>query len=176
MISATLALMLQGVPAGVSQGGAPPPPQSTCDKPVYMVVEGRTIDRARMGQYAAAIAKSEIYQKLGGYYVTVPRPIEVFEGEVEPDYVNLTVRFPCIQNARAFWNSEVYQNTIRPIRLNPSAGDYRVTIYAEAPMRADMVGRVGDARFTHDFSRHNIPQSDPLVVGPNAPAAKGESE
>lgn len=151
---------------------APPPPQSTCDAPVYMVVEGVTLDRARMGQYAAAIAKSEIYQKLGGYYVTVPRPLEVFEGELPPDYVNLTVRFPCLANARAFWNSKVYQETIRPIRLNPSAGDYRVTIYAEAPLREDMVGRVGDARFTADFSNPAIPQVDPPVVGPRVVGEK----
>ena len=158
---------------GVAAGEAPPPPQSTCDAPVYMVVEGRTLDRARMGEYAKAIAESEIYQKLGGYYVTMPRPVEVFEGDVPPDYVNLTVRFPCIENARAFWNSEVYQKTILPIRQNPSAGDYTVTIYAEAPLREDMVGRVGDGRFVTDFSNPNIPQVSPPVVGPDA---KGESE
>lgn len=166
-MSALLAMMLQG--AGVGIGEAPPPPSSTCDSPVYMVIEGRTLDRARMGQYAAAIARSEIYQELGGYYVNVPRPIEVFEGDVEPDYVNLTVRFPCIENARAFWNSRVYQEEIIAIRQEPtSAGDYTVTIYAEAPLREDMVGRVGDARFTHDFSDREIPQVDPPVVGPAA--------
>ncbi len=164
MIFAASTLLLQGV----APGGAPPPPTSTCDAPVYMVVEGRTLDRARMGQYAKAIADSELYQKLGGYYVTLPRPIEVFEGEVPADYVNLTVRFPCIENARAFWNSRVYQEEIRPIRLNPSAGDYRVTVYAEAPLREDMAGRVGDARFLTDFSEPEIPQVSPPVVGPHA--------
>ena len=155
--------------AGVGPGQAPPPPVSTCDTPVLMVIEGRTLDRARMGQYAAAIAKSEIYQKLGGYYVNVPRPIEVFEGDVEPDYVNLTVRFPCIENARAFWNSRVYQEEIIDIRREPtSAGDYTVTIYAEAPLREDMVGKVGEARFIYDFSKHDVPQVAEPVVGPKA--------
>lgn len=160
--------------AGVGPGGAPPPPASTCDTPVLMVIEGRTLDRARMGQYAAAIAKSEIYQKLGGYYVNVPRPIEVFEGDVEPDYVNLTVRFPCIENARAFWNSRVYQDDIIDIRRKPTlAGDYTVTIYAEAPLREDMVGKVGEARFTYDFSNPDVPQLDEPVVGPDA---QGENQ
>lgn len=160
--------------AGVGPGVAPPPPASTCDTPVLMVIEGRTLDRARMGQYAAAIAKSEIYQKLGGYYVNVPRPIEVFEGDVEPDYVNLTVRFPCIENARAFWNSRVYQDEIIDIRRKPtSAGDYTVTIYAEAPLREDMVGKVGEARFTYDFSNPDVPQLDQPVVGPDA---QGENQ
>ncbi len=164
MIFAALPLLLQGV----APGAAPPPPASTCDAPVYMVVEGRTLDRARMGQYAKAIADSELYQKLGGYYVTMPRPIEVFEGELAPDYVNLTVRFPCIENARIFWNSRVYQDHIRPMRLNPSAGDYRVTIYAEAPLREDMAGRVGDARYLADFSEPQIAQVSPRVVGRDA--------
>ncbi|MEM7779418.1 MAG: DUF1330 domain-containing protein [Pseudomonadota bacterium] len=165
MTFAAILLALQGV--GV--GDAPPPPASTCDSPVYMVIEGRTLDRARMGQYAAAIAASEIYQKLGGYYVNVPRPLEVYEGDVEADYVNLTVRFPCIENARAFWNSKVYQEEIIGIRQEPtSAGDYTVTIYAEAPLREDLVGKVGDARFTHDFSDPDVPQLEVPVVGPNA--------
>ncbi len=169
MISPSLAmLLLQGVPAGA----APPPPSSTCDAPVYMVVEGRTLDRGRMMAYGRKIAESEIYQKLGGYYVTIPRPIEVFEGEVPPDYVNLTVRFPCIANARAFWNSRVYQEEILPLRQNPAAGDYTVTIYAEAPLREDMVERVGDNRFTADFADPEVPQVDEPVVGP---AAQGDS-
>ena len=165
MIAFALPLMVQALP---QLEAAPPPPQSTCDAPVYMVVEGRTLDRERMLAYGRAIAESGIYQKLGGYYVTVPQPLEVFEGELPPSYVNLTVRFPCIENALAFWNSRVYQEDILPIRQNPSAGDDTVSIYAEMPLRADMVGRVGDNRFTDDFGDPAIPQVDPPVVGPQA--------
>lgn len=174
ILISTLILALRGVAAGE----APPPPASTCDASVYMVVEGLTLDRERMGEYAAAIAQSEIYQKLGGYYVTSPRPVEVFEGDIAPNYVNLTVRFPCIENARAFWNSRVYQEEIIGIRTRePPAGDYTVTIYNELPLREDMVGKVGDARFTHDFSDHKVPQLETPVVGPDAPKApEGESE
>ncbi len=171
MIASILVATLAQASAGVGAGDAPPPPASTCDTPVLMVIEGRTLDRARMGQYAAAIAKSEIYQKLGGYYVNVPRPLEVFEGDVPPDYVNLTVRFPCVENARAFWNSRVYQDEIIDIRRKPtSAGDYTVTLYAEAPLREDMIGKVGEARFTHDFSHPDVPQVYQPVVGPLAKA------
>lgn len=175
MIAAAFLLILQSAPveAGVDAGAAPPPPASTCDAPVYMVVEGRTRDRTRMIAYGRAIAESRLYEQLGGYYVTVPRPLEVFEGEVAPDYVNLTVRFPCIENARAFWNSRAYREDILPIRQDPPAGDYTVTIYAEAPLREDMVGRVGDNRFTADFSGAEIEQVDEPVVGPEA---RGDSE
>lgn len=136
-----------------------PPPQSTCDAPVYMVVEGRTRDRERMMRYGEAIAASRLYQELGGYYVTLPRPVEVFEGEVPPDYVNLTVRFPCIENARAFWNSRIYREDILPLRTLPeSAGDYTVAVFAEAPLREDMIGRVGDNRYLAEFPADGIAQ------------------
>ncbi len=106
-MSLALALLLQAAPEPAAAQPAPAP--ASCDKPVYMVVEGRTVDRARMLAYGKAIAESEIYQRLGGYYITLPQPVAVFEGAVPPDYVNLTVRFPCLANARAFWNSRVYQ-------------------------------------------------------------------
>ena len=154
-VSLALALLLQTAPE------APAPQPEPCDKPVYMVVEGRTIDRARMMAYGKAIAESEIYQRLGGYYITLPQPVAVFEGAVPPDYVNLTVRFPCLANARAFWNSRVYQETILPLRQNPPAGDYTVTVYAEAPLRADMAGRVEAGRFLADFSQAREPQVEP---------------
>jgi uncharacterized protein (DUF1330 family) len=151
-MSLMLALLLQAAPE--PQAAAPAP----CDKPVYMVVAGRTLDRARMLAYGKALAESEIYQRLGGYYITLPQPIDVFEGEVPKDYANLTVRFPCLANARAFWNSRVYQETILPLRQNPSAGDYTVTVYAEMPLRPDMVGRVEGARYLADFSGQDEPQ------------------
>jgi len=169
MINGKFAFILAQAATVAGTGDAPPAREIACNKPVYMVIEGRTLDRARMGQYAAAIARSELYQQLGGYYVTVPRPLEVFEGELPPDYVNLTVRFPCIENARAFWNSRAYQEEIIDIRRVPSsAGDYTVSIYAEMPLRDDMVGRVSDGRFSHDFSGHDVPQVDKPVVGPDA--------
>lgn len=144
----------------MAQAGAVPvePQPEACERPVYMVVEGRTLDRDRMLAYGKAIAESEIYQRLGGYYITVPRPIAVFEGEVPPDYVNLTVRFPCLANAQAFWNSRVYQETILPLRQNPPAGDYTVTVYAELPLRPDMAGRVEAGRYLSDFPSANEPQ------------------
>lgn len=153
-MSLALALMLQAAP----EAPAPAPAPEACDRPVYMVVEGRTLDRARMLAYGKAIAESEIYQRLGGYYITLPQPVAVFEGEVPPDYVNLTVRFPCLANARAFWNSRIYQETILPLRQNPPAGDYTVTVYAEMPLRPDMVGRVEAGRYLADFSGQNEPQ------------------
>jgi uncharacterized protein (DUF1330 family) len=120
-------------------------PAPVCDaKPVLMIVSGPTHDPARMRAYAEAIGRSGLYQRLGGYYLNAPRPIDTFEGTQPAGFTTLVVRFPCLANARAFWNSKEYQEAIRPLRLNPSAGDYLVTVYPEVPVRADMVGKVGD--------------------------------
>lgn len=131
-----------------------------CDKPVYMVVAGPTHDRTRMQAYAKAIFDSGLYQKLGGYYVNAPVPLAVFEGEPPKGHATLVVRFPCLANARAFWFSKDYQETIKPLRLNPSAGDYMVTVYAEIPLRGDMTGKVGSADYLAHFDRSVVAQVD----------------
>ena len=63
--------------------------------------------------------------------------------------------------ARASWNSEAYQETILPIRQNPTlASDYTVTIYAEAPLREDML-EIGAAPFDiEDFSDQGVEQTE----------------
>lgn len=137
-------------------------PLPACDnKPVLMVVAGPTQDRARMMAYAKAIADSGLYQQLGGYYINAPRPLATFEGEPPAGYTTLIVRFPCLANARAFWMSREYQQRIKPLRLNPSAGDYVVTVYPEAPVRADMAEKVGDNAYRQGFSADGIEQVAP---------------
>ena len=112
MITATLLLLAQAVdPAStpvrpLAAPRAAAPSASTCDAPVIMVVAGPTRDRARMLAYGQAIADSKLYQQLGGYYLNAPRAVDRFEGEPPPGYTTLMVRFPCLENARAFWHSE----------------------------------------------------------------------
>lgn len=115
-----------------------------------MVVAGKTLDRARMGQYAKAIADAGLYPKANGYYLNVPRPIEVFEGNVADNHATLMVRFPSLEAARTFWNSDEYQNEIKPLRLNPPAGDYTVTVYKEAELPLYMKDKVGSHGYICD--------------------------
>jgi uncharacterized protein (DUF1330 family) len=120
----------------------------TCDnRPVVMVVEGTIRDAKRLSAYAAAIRASGLYQKLGGYYLVNPRPIAVFEGNAPPERSVIAVRFPCLAHARAFWNSRQYQETIVPLRSNPSAGDFIVTVHLELPAPEYMAGRVASDAF-----------------------------
>jgi hypothetical protein len=146
MMLGTLALMAAAAPA------------EACNAPVIMIVSGPTHDRARMLVYGKAIADSGLYQKLGGYYVNLAFPRAIFEGHAPQSYVNLMVRFPCMANAKAFWFSKEYQQRIKPLRLNPSAGDYIVTVYPEAPLRADMVGKVGDNAYRVSFGTGDVEQ------------------
>lgn len=145
----------------LAAGAAAPAPEICDNKPVLMVVSGPTIDRARMIAYAKAIADSGLYQQLGGYYLNGPAPLDVLEGAPPKGYTNLIVRFPCLTNARAFWHSKVYQETIKPLRLNPSAGDYVVAVFPEAAVRADIAGKVGDNAYKVPFSADGIEQVKP---------------
>ena len=167
MIGLTLLLLAQSVEPATTASKpltaprAAAPSSDTCDAPVLMVVAGPTLDRARMLAYGKAIADSGLYRQLGGYYVNLPQPLASFEGTPPAGYTTLIVRFPCLANAQAFWNSKVYQQAIRPLRLNPSAGDYTVTVYPEAPLRADMIGKVGDNSYSASFNAAAVEQVVP---------------
>ena len=141
--------------------GAAPPPMAApaaplapadpvvCDnRPVVMLVEGTIRDSARLAAYADAIRASGLYQQLGGYYLVNPRPVAVFEGEVSPQRSMLAVRFPCLAHARAFWNSKTYRDKVVPLRSNPSAGDFIVTVHLELPVPDYMKGRVSSAAYS----------------------------
>ena len=129
---------------------APPDPVKCDNRPVIMVVEGTIRDAARLATYAEAIRASGLYPRLGGYYIMNPRPVAVFEGEAPPQRSVLAVRFPCLALARAFWNSKTYREKIIPLRSNPSAGDFTVTVHLELPLPPYMQGRVTPSTFAAD--------------------------
>ena len=129
----------------------PPPDPVKCDnRPVVMLIEGTIRDSARLAAYADAIRSSGLYQRLGGYYLINPRPVAVFEGEAPPQRSMLAVRFPCFAHARAFWNSKAYREKIIPLRSDPSAGDFTVTVHLELPIPPYMKGRVTTPTFSAD--------------------------
>lgn len=123
-----------------------------CDnEPVVMVVNGVTFDRPQMQAYGKAIADNGIYKVLRGYYLNMPLPIAVFEGDVPKNYTTLIVRFPCFAHAKAFWYSDVYQNTIKPMRTETNAGSYSVTVYKEIDIPDYMKGKVAEAPYLETF-------------------------
>ncbi len=105
---------------------------TVCDgKPVIMLISGIVHDRARILAYGDAIKASGLYEKLGGYYLASPRSLATFEGTPPANQSVLMVRFPCYAHARAFWFSQKYQKDLIPLRQNPNAGDFTVTVYPE---------------------------------------------
>ena len=123
-----------------------------CDskKPVIMLVAGRTLDAERMREYAIALGNSDLYAGAHGYYLNIPRPLRILEGEPDVNDVALMVRFPSECSAVNFWYDDLYQSEIKPLRLNPSAGDYVVTLYNEADLPPYMAGQVGDNAYASD--------------------------
>ena len=120
-----------------------------CDntKPVIMLVAGRTLDAGRMRDYAIALQQSDLYPNARGYYLNNPRPVRILEGDPDANDVALMVRFPSECSAVNFWYADFYQSEIKPLRLNPSAGDYVVTLYDEASLPPYMAGKVGDGSY-----------------------------
>ena len=125
---------------------------TTCDseKPVIMLIAGRTLDAQRMRDYAIALGSSDLYPNARGYYLNIPRPVRVLEGTPDDDDVALMVRFPSECSAVNFWYDDFYQTEIKPMRLNPSAGDYVVTLYNEADLPPYMAGKVGDNAYVSE--------------------------
>jgi hypothetical protein len=121
----------------------------TCDdnKPVIMLVAGRTLDAGRMRDYAIALQQSDLYPNARGYYLNNPRPVRILEGDPDVNDVALMVRFPSECSAVNFWYDDFYQSEIKPLRLNPSAGDYVVTLYDEASLPPYMADKVGDGSY-----------------------------
>ena len=116
-------------------------------KPVIMLVAGRTLDAGRMRDYAIALQQSDLYPNARGYYLNNPRPVRILEGEPDVNDVALMVRFPSECAAVTFWYDDFYQSEIKPLRLNPSAGDYVVTLYDEASLPPYMAGKGGDGSY-----------------------------
>ena len=103
-----------------------------------------------MRDYAIALGSSDLYPNARGYYLNIPRPVRILEGEPDADDVALMVRFPSECSAVNFWYDDFYQTEIKPMRLNPSAGDYVVTLYDEADLPPYMTGKVGDNAYASE--------------------------
>ena len=97
------------------------------EKAAYMLVIGQITDGQKMGAYQAALTASALYPKNNGGYQVRGRPIEMFEGEWPGNQAVVIAKFSSADDARNFWNSDVYQNEIKPLRAG--AGSFTVALF-----------------------------------------------
>jgi uncharacterized protein (DUF1330 family) len=103
---------------------------TTEETAVYMVVSGSVTDPARMAVYAAALAASGLYQQHGGHYIAVGKAIADFENWPMGKSC-VIAEFPSRAAAEAFWWSDTYQNSVKPLRAG--AGTFEVGLFAGVP-------------------------------------------
>ncbi len=93
--------------------------------PAYLLVTAIVTDPAKMQAYNAALQASGLYPRHGGRYIFVGRPaatMENWDGKAA-----VCAEFPDRESAEAFWNSEEYQQRIKPLR--EGAGSFHVAIF-----------------------------------------------
>lgn len=118
-------------PAPVIAEAAPTP--NPVNAPAYLIVLGEVYDReAFMSGYAAKLAP--VYEKFGGEYVAMGRNHEVLEGTGSfSSYV--VSKWPSMDAARAFWNSEDYA-PLRDARIENNWGRFDVYLVEGLPAAA----------------------------------------
>lgn len=95
-------------------------------KPAYLLVTATVTDREKLAAYNRALADSGLYAAHGGYYLFVGPPALPLENWPVGQSGVLAV-FPSRAAAEAFWDSDIYQREIKPLR--DGAGDFRVALF-----------------------------------------------
>lgn len=109
-------------------------PAQTCTEGGYMLVMGGIEDQSTVPD--AELARSYgpavwgLVESYGAFYVLRATPDEVYEG-TWPDWKAAVIsKWPCRETGSEFWNSNAYQNDVKPRRKN--AGVYDVGMFNAA--------------------------------------------
>ena len=99
----------------------------------YLFIKTRVTDPGQYEKYVEAARR--LGASGGGRYIARGRPVEVLEGSADEwgDFFLLVSKFPSLDSARDFWNSDAYQE-IR--RLREGAGEVHVMLAEELPAAA----------------------------------------
>ena len=104
---------------------------AVCAAPVLMLVHGEIFDRQAFGAYIAALGESGLYPANQGYYRAISPATDVFEGDIPDGRGVVLARFPCLDAARRFWDSDEYQQ-IKALRMD--AARFEVSVFRELPV------------------------------------------
>ena len=101
--------------------------------PAYLVVVGKVYQRdAFFDGYVAELPP--VYAKYGGTYLALGRDHQVLEGAAAFESFVIS-RWPSIEAARAFWNSDEYA-PLRRARIDGEWGDFDVYLFPGLPERS----------------------------------------
>lgn len=101
----------------------------SCKKPAYLVVAATITDPVKSRDYVNALRESGLYPATGGFYITSGKSSLVLEGSMFANRPIVIAKFPCVEAARLFWFSDLYQKNILPLR--EGAGTFDVAIFEE---------------------------------------------
>jgi uncharacterized protein (DUF1330 family) len=111
---------------------------SSCDEAAYMFVMGGVEDLSalpdpeRVARYGPAVWS--LVESLGGRYIVRETPDTVYEGDWPEWKAVIISEWPCVETGRSFWNSDAYQNEVKPLRKD--AGSYTVGMFPAGSLGA----------------------------------------
>lgn len=88
----------------------------------YIVVAAR-VDKRTEGFMEYSKRAGELTYRCGGEYIVRGPAETVLEGEMWSERPCVISRWPSLQAAREFWNSEEYQDVLKPLRANTGLYD-----------------------------------------------------
>lgn len=132
-ISAAAVLALSSVTWGTLAAEAEDAPE-VCTKDGYMFVMGGIEDPSTVPDPALAQSYGpavwSLVESYGAFYVLRGSPDEVFEGQWPSWKAAVISKWPCRETGTEFWDSDAYQNEVKPRRKN--AGIYDVGMFNPA--------------------------------------------
>lgn len=81
------------------------------------------------GEYVKKSA--ELLAKYGGEYVVRGPADTIQDGQYLAGKAVIVTKWPSLERAKEFWNSEEYQKNVKPLR--DGAGVFDIGLYSEAP-------------------------------------------
>ena len=86
----------------------------------------------RTPDFAEYVKKSAaLLAKYGGEYIVRGPSESILDGEYLAGRAMVISKWPSLEKAKEFWNSEEYQKNVKPLR--DGAGVFDIGLYPEAP-------------------------------------------
>ncbi len=88
----------------------------------YIIVAAR-VDKRTEGFIEYSKRAAELTSRCGGEYIVRGLAETVLEGEIWSQRPCVISRWPSLEAAKAFWNSEEYQQALKPLRADTGLYD-----------------------------------------------------